>query len=125
MAHGYYELKEGSDDIRLAPLTLHPETQEEIPHLALDDPEDERRNYAASVAGYNKDESRAFMEKINHALRVPDVLHAHQWQVGDMLILDNFLVCHGRNPSTDGTRRRLERIAIKSRDADTFNTVDS
>lgn len=111
----YYKLREDGADIRLAPLARHPETGEEIPYLALDDPDDDRRNYAASVVGYDTGASRSLMEQIDNELRAPDVLHAHKWQVGDMLIMDNYLVCHGRNASTNGSRRRLERIAIKAR----------
>lgn len=112
---GYYKLREGDSDIRSAPLSRHPETGEEMPHLALDDPNDDRRNYAASVVGYGMNESRALMRRIDNELRATSVLYAHKWQVGDMLIVDNFLVCHGRNASISGTRRRLERIAIKTR----------
>lgn len=115
LTSGYYKLRENETDIRLPPLARHPETGEEIPYLALDDPEDERRNYAASVVAYDANASRSLMERIDKALRAPDILYAHKWQVGDLLIIDNFLVCHGRNPSSYGSRRRLERIALKAR----------
>lgn len=93
MTAGYYKAGE-SGDIRLAPLCQHPETGEELPHLALDDPEDERRNYASCVSGYTSQKSRELMERIDAGLRAPDVLYPLKWQVGDFLVLDNFLVCH-------------------------------
>lgn len=117
MASGYYKTTEERRDIRIPPLKRHPETGEELPFFALDDPTDPQRNYACCVSGYSPQDSKEILEWIDRMLREPDVLHTHQWQVGDLLILDNFLVCHGRNSSTDGTPRRLERIAIRARGA--------
>lgn len=115
MAKGYYKRADGQNEILLSPLARHPETGEETLQLALDDPADDRRNYAARVAGFDEEASRALMTRVDAVLRDPEILHAHEWRVGDLLILDNFLVCHGRNPSRTGTRRRLQRIAIKAR----------
>jgi alpha-ketoglutarate-dependent taurine dioxygenase len=36
----------------------------------------------------------------------------HQWQRGNILIIDNWRVLHGRGPSEAGTGRRLARILI-------------
>lgn len=37
---------------------------------------------------------------------------AHQWRQGDILIIDNWRVLHGRSPSDPRTGRRLARILI-------------
>lgn len=93
-------------------ITHHPRTGEEILFIALDDPDDECRNYEAVVVGYDKSESQRFMKEVDTWLRHPDVLHSHTWEEGDVLINDNFLGCHGRAPFQKGDKRRLIRIAI-------------
>jgi len=100
--------------VRVRPLTRHPVTGEEVPYLALDDPLDPGRNYASFVVGYDQERSDALMKRVDQCLRSPDVLIAHEWQEGDVIMLDNFLVCHGRNPSQEGTARRLLRVATKA-----------
>ncbi len=37
---------------------------------------------------------------------------AHHWRQGDILIIDNWRVLHGRSPSDHGSGRRLARILI-------------
>ncbi|WP_457936909.1 TauD/TfdA family dioxygenase [Mesorhizobium sp. 10J20-29] len=37
---------------------------------------------------------------------------AHQWRQGDILIIDNWRVLHGRSPSDPGSGRRLARVLI-------------
>ena len=37
---------------------------------------------------------------------------AHHWRQGDILIIDNWRVLHGRSPSGPGSGRRLARILI-------------
>ncbi|WP_366817314.1 TauD/TfdA family dioxygenase [Phenylobacterium sp.] len=37
---------------------------------------------------------------------------AHHWRQGDILIIDNWRVLHGRSPSDRGSGRRLARILI-------------
>lgn len=37
---------------------------------------------------------------------------AHNWRRGDILIIDNWRVLHGRSPSDQGSGRRLARILI-------------
>jgi alpha-ketoglutarate-dependent taurine dioxygenase len=112
-ALGYYSGGGGADSpIMHAAVARHPRTGEEVLHLALDDPDDECRNYGAAVLGYDEASSRRFMRDVDTWLRHPEVLYAHGWQEGDVLIADNFLACHGRAPFKKGDRRRLIRIAI-------------
>ncbi|MCM3420865.1 TauD/TfdA family dioxygenase [Sphingopyxis alaskensis] len=46
----------------------------------------------------------------NRATRAPS--YAHHWRRGDVLIIDNWRVLHGRSPSDHGSGRRLARILI-------------
>ncbi len=38
--------------------------------------------------------------------------HSHEWKPGDILIIDNWYILHGRGPSDHGSGRRLARILI-------------
>lgn len=110
---GYYSGGGGANaPITRAAVSRHPRTGEEVLHLALDDPHDKCRNYEASVVGYDEAESQRFMKDVDSWLRHPEVLYAHAWHEGDVLIADNFLACHGRAPFGKGDKRRLIRIAI-------------
>jgi TfdA family taurine catabolism dioxygenase TauD len=40
------------------------------------------------------------------------VPHRHEWRPGDILIIDNWRVLHGRDPTDHGSGRRLARILI-------------
>ncbi|MDO9461534.1 MAG: TauD/TfdA family dioxygenase, partial [Alphaproteobacteria bacterium] len=37
---------------------------------------------------------------------------SHEWRRGDILVIDNWRVLHGRGPSGNGSGRRLARILI-------------
>jgi alpha-ketoglutarate-dependent taurine dioxygenase len=111
---GYYSGGGGNEGapIMHRAITRHPRTGEEALFIALDDPDDECRNYEAAVVGYERTKSRQFMKEVDTWLRHPDVLRPHAWQEGDVLIVDNFLACHGRAPFQKGDKRRIIRIAI-------------
>ena len=40
---------------------------------------------------------------------------SHEWRRGDILVIDNWRVLHGRNPSTPNSGRHLTRILINAR----------
>lgn len=114
LAVGYYDGGGGTDvPIEHPAIIRHPRTGEETLYIALDDPEDPRRNYQATVVGYSEPESRRLMEEIDRVLRSPGVLYAHAWRPGDILALDNYLACHGRNPFQPHQRRRLLRVVTE------------
>lgn len=54
---------------------------------------------------------RAALRLLEHrvALGSPDT---HEWRRGDILIIDNWRVLHGRGPADHGSGRRLARILI-------------
>jgi len=111
---GYYDGGGGAEQsIEHPAIVRHPRTGDETLYIALDDPDDPRRNYHASVVGYSDAESRRLMTRVDAVLRRPDLLYAHVWQVGDILAFDNYLVCHGRNPFMPGQRRRLLRVVTE------------
>jgi alpha-ketoglutarate-dependent taurine dioxygenase len=107
----YY--KDGREEVsaRVAPIKVDPVTGEETLHLALDDPEDEKRNYRASVAGWDAEESAELLERVDAVLRRPEVFYAHQWKVGELLILDNGRMLHGRAAFPEDVQRKLLRLS--------------
>lgn len=114
LAVGYYDGGGGKDAaIEHPAIVRHPRTGEETLYIALDDPEDPRRNYQASVVGYSAQDSRRLMQDVDRVLRSPGVLYQHAWQPGDILALDNYLACHGRNPFQPHQRRRLLRVVTE------------
>ena len=56
---------------------------------------------------------RAALRVVEHRLArgSPD---AHEWRLGDILIIDNWRVLHGRGASAHGSGRRLARILINA-----------
>jgi alpha-ketoglutarate-dependent taurine dioxygenase len=114
LAVGYYDGGGGTDaPIEHPAIVRHPRTGEETLYIALDDPEDPRRNYQASVVGYSDRESRRLMQEVDRVLRSPGVLYEHVWRPRDILAFDNYLACHGRNPFQPGQRRRLLRVVTE------------
>ena len=109
----YYSGHAGLDrPIEQAPIIQHPTLKEEVLFIGLDDPEDENRNYQSWFLNMSSRESQNFMDEIDAYLRAPEVLYEHAWEEGDILICDNFLVCHGRNSFVPGQMRHLIRYAI-------------
>jgi carboxymethylproline synthase len=105
---GYYK---GEGSVLQSPITLHPITGEEVLFMGIDDPSDPNRNYISAFDGMSPHESRDVMTELDKYQRHPDVLYPHKWKVGDMLMLDNFFVSHGRNAFEPGQSRRLMRVS--------------
>jgi hypothetical protein len=59
------------------------------------------------------DRGRAALKLLKQRLALvsPDI---HEWRRGDILIIDNWRVLHGRGPADHGSGRRLVRILINA-----------
>lgn len=109
---GYYkETADGTWPVE-APVRVDPVTGGDTLYIALDDPDDEIRNYSAHVVGYTDEASEALLRRVDEVLRRPDVCYAHRWQPGEIVILDNRRVVHGRAPFPATTTRRLVRLSV-------------
>ncbi|WP_203854941.1 TauD/TfdA family dioxygenase [Streptomyces rubradiris] len=64
--------------------------------IGLDYPEDPERNYGAAVVGRTKEQSLELFALVDRWLTVPEVMYAHRWRVGQVLVMDNQRVVHGR-----------------------------
>jgi hypothetical protein len=54
---------------------------------------------------------RAALELIERRLALGSP-KTHEWRSGDILVIDNWRLLHGRGPSDQGSGRRLARILI-------------
>lgn len=59
------------------------------------------------------DRGQAALRLVEHRL-VNGVLEVHQWHRGDVLIIDNWRMLHGRGPSKVGSGRRIVRILVNA-----------
>lgn len=109
---GYYIAAADGNHPTHPPIRRDPASGEETLYLALDDPEDEDRNYSARVVGYSEQASAELLREVDSVLRRPEVLYTHQWRVGEILLLDNRRVLHGRAPFPEGSRRKLLRLSV-------------
>lgn len=98
----------------------NPETSEGQPHPAIcrhpaGGPDvlylGRRRN--AHVMGLPRAESEALLDRVwEHACR-PEAVYKHRWQVGDVLMWDNRVTMHRRDPFDAAARRVMHRTQIK------------
>lgn len=109
---GYYkEAADGTHPVE-APIRVDPVTGGDTLYIALDDPEDETRNYSARVVGFSDEASAALLREVDEVLRRPEVAYAHRWQVGEIVVLDNRRVVHGRAPFPPTSSRKLVRLSV-------------
>lgn len=108
---GYYNQEDAQAIPREAPVRIDPETDEETLYIALSDPEDPTRSHDAAVVGYDKAQIVDLFHRIDAQLRRPEVLYAHRWKIGQVLILDNLRVVHGRAAFPSGARK-IMRLSV-------------
>ncbi|MDH3681653.1 MAG: TauD/TfdA family dioxygenase [Acidimicrobiia bacterium] len=78
----------------------HPDTNHEILYVS--------RGITRRIVGMDRAESSALLKQLHlHATR-PEVVYAHDWQVGDLIMFDTLGTMHRRD-SWDPTQRRLMR----------------
>ncbi len=83
----------------------HPETRRPVLYLGR------RRN--AYIDGLPLAESEALLDELWTYATRGDVVWAHEWQVGDVVLWDNRCTMHRRDPFDPDTRRILHRTQIK------------
>ncbi|MFB7874089.1 TauD/TfdA family dioxygenase [Nocardia sp. NPDC056064] len=108
---GYY--RGGSEDNhpKVPPIRLDPVTGAERLIIGLTDPEDPMRTHDAVVMGYEPDRSAELMRRISEALHMSSVLYAHKWRPGEVMVLDNRRVVHGRAPFPN-QQRKIVRLSV-------------
>ena len=75
-------------------------------NVALPFADDAPAAWRTRVAGMPEPESRNLLARLDGHLRRDPFLYAHDWRVGDLLLIDNRLMLHGRT-AIRGCRRLL------------------
>lgn len=108
---GYYKERAVGDHPRVAPVQTDPETGEKRIVVGLTDPGDPLRTHDALVVGYTEAESAELLQRISTVLHQPSVLYSHAWQAGEVMILDNQKLVHGR-AAFPGQPRKMVRLSV-------------
>lgn len=80
-------------------------------HLGLPHAPGERESWKVRVAGVPAEVSDRVLGSLRRALLDEDHVYWHDWQVGDLLVMDNYAVLHGRE-AFSGDRRRLGNVQV-------------
>lgn len=107
----YYKDRAEGDHPRLAPIQIDPDTGEQKVVVGFTDAKDPLRTHDATVVGYDPEQSAALLSRIEGALYLPDVLYVHRWRVGEIMVLDNRRVLHGR-AAFPNQPRKLIRLSV-------------
>ena len=60
-----------------------------------------------AIVGMSPQETQEFLDELLEALLQPEFIYVHQWQVGDMLIIDNRSALHKAGHDFDHRQHRL------------------
>jgi len=97
-----------------APLvTTHPTTGATV--LRYAEPLDPRRYLNPlflTVSGVAPQAAAELIDDLHERLRRPRFCYHHEWQDGDIVVVDNHALVHGRNPFRGDPTRHLQRIQI-------------
>jgi alpha-ketoglutarate-dependent taurine dioxygenase len=93
--------------------TTHPATGEPVIRYAEPLSADRYLNpLAVEVAGVPAEETAAFMADLSARLHADDVCYHHEWRDGDIVVVDNGALVHGRNAFRGDSSRHLQRMQI-------------
>ena len=65
-----------------------------------------------TVDGLPEAEAAPFLADLSTRLHDPEVCYAHEWRAGDIVVVDNQALLHGRNAFRGNSSRHLQRIQI-------------
>jgi taurine dioxygenase len=83
---------------------IHPETGERVLYVS---PRNTDR--VLNVSGSLSEE---LLNKLWSVALAPENIYAHKWEVGDLLIWDNYAVLHGRRDYNPKYTRQLRRMCV-------------
>ncbi|KAJ5312431.1 hypothetical protein PENANT_c027G06653 [Penicillium antarcticum] len=83
--------------------------------VSLPFPEDTERSWNIRVKGATDEESVALLDELYAFLYQKRYLYQHPWQVGDLLIIDNYGTLHGRTAISEDGKRCLFRGQVNYR----------
>jgi L-tyrosine isonitrile desaturase/decarboxylase len=94
-------------------LSTHPETgATTIRYAEPLDPDRYLNPLFLTVSGIPAHEAGPFMADLRARLHDPEVCYHHEWRDGDIVIVDNHALVHGRNAFRGDPSRHLQRIQV-------------
>jgi taurine dioxygenase len=102
-----------TDDPHKAPGAWHPAV---CAHPVTDEPAlylGRRRN--SYVEGLPKAQSDALLDELWSYVESPEFAYEHRWRVGDLVVWDNRMTMHRRDPFDSASRRVMHRTQIKGK----------
>lgn len=88
----------------------HPHTGETM--LRFAEPVDDLNPVSVRAEGLGPLESAAVITELRRSLYVPEVVLAHAWASGDVVIADNHALLHGRRSFAREARRHIRRVNV-------------
>lgn len=67
---------------------------------------------SVELGGIPEEETPAFLADLRDRLHADDVCYHHEWQDGDIVVVDNNALVHGRNAFRGNSSRHLQRMQI-------------
>lgn len=103
-------------DVTWRLVSTHPRTGERILRYAEPLPPEEFLNpLSVRVAGLVDGSVDGLLGELRELLYRPEFCYAHEWRDGDIVVVDNHSLLHGRRAFRGDVSRRLERIQIIDR----------
>jgi alpha-ketoglutarate-dependent taurine dioxygenase len=65
-----------------------------------------------TIDGMSEEDAAPFLADLSTRLHDPAVCYAHEWRDGDIVVVDNQALLHGRNAFRGDSSRHLQRIQI-------------
>jgi taurine dioxygenase len=97
--------------LKNAPRAKHPAV---IAHPATGEPQlFVNRLMADQIVGMPRAEGDALLQRLFDHMEQREMIYEHVWQVGDVVVWDNFGTIHARTDFDPAERRLLRRMAIK------------
>ena len=91
-------------------ICTHPFTGEKVVRFA--EPVTDLNPVQLEIRGIPEAEQVAFLNDMHERLHADEVCYRHQWQAGDVVIADNFVLLHGRNAFRQNAERSIRRVNI-------------
>jgi len=88
----------------------HPTTGQEV--LRFAEPVADLNPVLLEIAGIPREGHESFLQDMHVRLNDDAVCYRHEWQPGDVVIADNFVLLHGRTAFVDGAPRSIRRVNI-------------
>lgn len=68
---------------------------------------------SALIDGYDEDESRSIIKRLNSHVKAANIIYEHKWHRGDLMMWDNWCTMHARTDFPRNQTRMLRRYTIR------------